>query len=51
MMGPTESEIILRLKRELKPTHLEVINESRLHTRGVETHFKLIVVSDQFVGL
>lgn len=50
-MGPIESEIVLRLKRELKPTHLQVINESHLHTRGQETHFKIIVVSDQFKEL
>ncbi len=35
---------------ELSPSHLEVVNESRQHNvpPNSETHFKVVVVSDQF---
>lgn len=43
------------LTKELKPLHLEVIDESHLHMRRTaatpETHFKVIIVSDTFRGL
>lgn len=35
----------------LTPTHLEVSDESHLHSRGVETHYKAVIVSEQFEGL
>ena len=38
----------------LAPTHLEVINESAQHGGyfpGKETHFKVIIVSEAFIGL
>ena len=37
----------------LAPTHIEVINESHMHSvpPGSETHIKVIIVSDQFDGL
>ncbi|WP_268797343.1 BolA family protein [Pseudomonas huanghezhanensis] len=34
-----------------QPQHLEVLNESHMHSRGDETHYKAILVSDQFAGL
>jgi BolA protein len=34
----------------LTPTHLEVLDESHMHSRGLETHYKAIVVSDVFAG-
>jgi BolA protein len=34
----------------LSPTHLEVLDESHMHSRGLETHYKAIVVSDAFAG-
>ena len=36
----------------LAPLVLELVNESRMHSvpPGSETHFKVIVVSDSFVG-
>lgn len=36
----------------LHPLHLEVVNESNNHNvpPGSESHFKLVVVSDQFEG-
>jgi BolA protein len=37
----------------LAPTHLEVVNESHMHSvaPGSETHFKVIVVSERFAPL
>ncbi len=39
-----------RLVKEFNPKHLEVINESYKHSvpKDAETHFKLVIVSDQF---
>jgi BolA protein len=36
----------------LAPEHLEVINESHMHNvpEGSESHFKVVIVSDQFAG-
>lgn len=44
-------EAILRDK--LTPEHLEVVNESHMHSvaKGSETHFKVIVVSPLFEGV
>lgn len=35
----------------LDPQHLEVLDESHMHSRGQETHYKVVVVSEQFEGL
>ncbi|SDS52654.1 transcriptional regulator, BolA protein family [Halopseudomonas litoralis] len=37
----------------LAPTHLELLNESHMHNvpPGSESHFKLVIVSDEFQGL
>ncbi|TVT82749.1 BolA family transcriptional regulator [Pseudomonas sp. H3(2019)] len=35
----------------LQPVHLEVLDESHMHSRGLQTHFKAVVVSEQFAGL
>jgi len=35
----------------LQPQHLEVLDESHLHSRGQQTHYKAVLVSEQFVGL
>ncbi len=34
----------------LHPQHLEVLDESHMHSRGQETHYKAVVVSDAFAG-
>ncbi|WP_026180011.1 BolA family protein [Hahella ganghwensis] len=41
------------LTRDFQPSHLEVINESHMHSvpPNSETHFKVVLVSDQFDGL
>ena len=35
----------------LQPEHLEVLDESHMHSRGTETHYKAVIVSPQFAGL
>lgn len=35
----------------LQPQHLQVLDESHMHSRGLQTHFKAVLVSDQFTGL
>jgi BolA protein len=48
-------EVVIRSKLEdkLGPAHLEVVNESHMHSvpRGSETHFKVVVVSSLFEGM
>lgn len=48
--GPVEHSIRRKIKDLLKPSHLDVINESYMHNvpKGAETHFKVIVVSELF---
>ncbi|XP_067933882.1 DNA-binding transcriptional regulator BolA-like [Watersipora subatra] len=50
--GPVQSAVTIKLQRELKPEHLDVINESHMHNvpKGTESHFKVIIVSEQFQG-
>ena len=35
----------------LSPQHLSVQDESHMHSRGLQTHFKAVLVSQQFEGL
>lgn len=41
-----------KLQSALTPSHLEVLNESHMHSvpANSETHFKLVVVADAFDG-
>lgn len=32
----------------LAPTHLEVLDESHMHSRGLETHYKVVIASEAF---
>jgi stress-induced morphogen len=45
-----ENAIIKNLTEALRPTHLEVVNESYKHNvpKGAESHFKVLVVSELF---
>ena len=47
-----QQEIERKLRAALEPEHLEVLNESGQHNvpPGSESHFKLVVVSDTFLG-
>ena len=48
--NPIESSIRKKLKETFTPTHMDVINESYMHSvpKGSETHFKVVVISDKF---
>tara|TARA_R110000772_G_scaffold267933_1_gene393165 strand:+ start:12364 stop:12696 length:333 start_codon:yes stop_codon:yes gene_type:complete len=48
-----QQSIERKLTESLTPDHLEVINESHMHSvpPGSESHFKVIVVSPRFDGL
>lgn len=50
--GPIETSIRTKISKALSPAHLEVINESTMHNvpPGSETHFKVVVVSEEFEG-
>ena len=41
-----------KLRSELSPLHLEVTDESHMHSvpEGAESHFKVLVVSERFAG-
>ncbi len=49
---PIKEAIENRLQLALQPDFLEVINESRQHNMlpGSESHFRVTIVSDRFVG-
>lgn len=51
-IGPIQQKITEKLTKLFEPTHLEVINESYMHNvpKGSESHFKVIVVSNEFDG-
>jgi BolA protein len=51
-MGVQEN-VELHLRDKLAPEHLEVVNESHMHSvaKGSETHFKVVIVSRQFEGV
>ncbi len=48
----TQRTIEQKLNAALAPAHLQVINESHMHSvpPGSESHFKVIVVSERFEG-
>jgi stress-induced morphogen len=48
-----QQSIQTKVAEALAPVHLDVINESAMHSvpPGSESHFKLVIVSDKFSGL
>lgn len=48
--GPVQGHIEERLTSELRPLHLEVVNESHGKKRD-ESHFHVLIVSEAFEGL
>ena len=48
-----QESVEAKLRDKLTPQHLEVVNESHMHSvaKGSETHFKVIVVSPLFEGM
>eukprot|EP01108_Squamamoeba_japonica_P001318 TRINITY_DN1544_c0_g1_i4.p1 TRINITY_DN1544_c0_g1~~TRINITY_DN1544_c0_g1_i4.p1 ORF type:complete len:134 (-),score=32.56 TRINITY_DN1544_c0_g1_i4:33-434(-) len=51
--APIASAIERKLSEQLRPVHLEVHNDSHQHNvpSGSETHFTVVVVSDEFDGV
>ena len=51
-MKPVEASINRALTEAFEPLHLEVRNESHQHNvpPGSESHFKVVLVSEAFVG-
>lgn len=49
-MGPVEESIREILQAEFSPTFMDVVNESYMHSvpEGSESHFKLVIVADDF---
>lgn len=50
-MGPVEKIVTDKLAEEFNTVVLHVINESYMHSvpAGSETHFKVVIVTEQFV--
>ncbi|XP_002732777.1 DNA-binding transcriptional regulator BolA-like [Saccoglossus kowalevskii] len=48
--GPVATSIKNKLSEAFQPVHLQVINESHMHSvpKGSESHFKVVVISDKF---
>src|SRR5690606_19615409 len=40
-----------KIRQGLDVAELELLNESHMHQRGVDSHFKLVLVSTEFDGL
>lgn len=51
-MKPVETLILSKLSAAFHPLHLEVVNESHMHSvpPGSESHFKVTLVADSFAG-
>jgi BolA protein len=51
-MKVVENRIVVKLSESFNPAHLEVLNESYMHSvpPGSETHFKVVLAADAFVG-
>ena len=51
-MTTTQETIQHKLQQAFSPIHLEVVNESHMHSvpEGSESHFKVVVVSEAFEG-
>ncbi|VDN34376.1 unnamed protein product [Dibothriocephalus latus] len=51
--GPIQNTIREKLTTLFKPSHLEIINDSKLHAsgKGAETHFRVSIVSKDFENL
>lgn len=51
-LNPVQHAIETKLGEQFNPSVLQVLNESHMHSvpPNSETHFKVVVVSDQFAG-
>ncbi len=52
-MQPVAAQIHQKLTQAFSPSHLDVINESHMHSvpPGSESHFKLVLVAEAFEEL
>ena len=46
----SKQDLITAALAALQPEHLEVLDESHMHSRGLETHYKAVIVSEAFEG-
>ena len=48
-----QNSIAAKLSEAFTPSHLDVLNESHMHSvpPNSETHFKLVIVSEAFAGI
>ena len=46
----TRAEQIRQALAQFQPEHLEVLDESHMHSRGLETHYKVVLASAAFEG-
>ena len=46
----SKQDLIAAALAALEPEHLEVLDESHMHSRGLETHYKAVIVSPLFEG-
>ena len=47
----TKVDRIRAALQALSPVHLEVLDESHMHSRGLETHYKAVVAAAAFAGI
>lgn len=47
----SKQDLITASLAALQPEYLEVLDESHMHSRGLETHYKAVIVSPLFAGL
>jgi len=47
----SKQDLIVTALAALQPEYLEVLDESHMHSRGLETHYKAVIVSSAFAGL
>ena len=47
----SKQDLIVTALADLQPEQLEVLDESHMHSRGLETHYKAVIVSPLFAGL
>ncbi len=48
-----QNELEAIIRKDFAPEHIELVNESYMHSvpAGSESHFKLVLVSEQFAGV
>ena len=47
----SKQDLIVTALAALQPEYLDVLDESHMHSRGLEPHYKAVIVSPAFAGL